>query len=84
MQVGHSCLEAGRRFEQADDESHLVVLAVPNQTALYEASLRCTAANIRHVLFYKPDDDMRHTALCTEPIAGAARAAFKKFRLWGH
>jgi hypothetical protein len=83
VQVGHACLMAGNHFEQAED-GHLVVLTVPNQMALREVSLDCTVHGIRHVLFDEPDDDMGHTALCSEPISGPLRKVFGKLHLWGH
>jgi hypothetical protein len=78
VQVGHACLQAGCQFEQPEDATHLVVLGVPTQMALYEVSMRCKQAGIQHLLFYEPDDAMGHTALCTEPIMGAARESLDR------
>ena len=82
MQVGHACLEAGRRFEQPDAGSNLVVLAVPSASDLHRAARRVELWGLRYVLFTEPDDDLGETALCTEPVQDVDRRCFRPFRLW--
>lgn len=82
VQVGHACLEAGNRFEQTVDPANLVLLGVPSQQKLYDAIARMEAAGIRCEVFYEPDDEMGHTAVCTEPVSGLQRRVFRRYRKW--
>jgi hypothetical protein len=82
VQVGHACLEAGRRFCQPEAASHLVVLSVRSQAQLRDAVREAEAMGIRFALFEEPDDGMGHSAACTEPITGVHRPLFRRFRLW--
>jgi hypothetical protein len=82
VQVGHACLEAGRRFHQPQGAPHLVVLSVRSQAQLRDAVREAEAMGVRCVLFDEPDDAMGHTAACTGPITGLHRPLFRRFRLW--
>lgn len=82
VQVGHACLEAGNRFKQPDEPSHLVLLRVPSEQKLYDAGAQIELAGIRYQTFYEPDNSLGHTALCTEPISGIYRRMFRRFPLW--
>ena len=82
VQVGHACLEAGRRFCQPEAVSHLVVLSVRSQAQLRDAAREAEAMGIRCLVFNEPDDGLGHTAACTEPITGMHRPIFRRFRLW--
>lgn len=81
VQVGHVCYEAGLKFN-ANPHTYLVLCSVHNEKELLavEESLGCH--NIESHKFYEPDDDMGYTALCSEPINGAKRKLFRKYRLW--
>ncbi len=81
MQVGHACLEAGRRF-QPDDGCHLVVLTVTDQVELAQLIDRLAAIDVRCAAFYEPDNDFGLTAICTEPIVDQRRRFFRQYRLW--
>ena len=83
VQVGHACLEAGRRFVQPAAPCNLVVLGVPSVVHLRDAIARAEFAGIRCAIFHEPDDGMGDTAACTEPISGNARRVFRRFPLWG-
>lgn len=84
VQVGHVCLESGNRFEQPTNPSHLVLLSVSSEQQLYDAVAKIELAGIRYEIFYEPDDDMRYTAACTEPISSKHRHIFRKFSIWCH
>ena len=81
VQVGHACLEAGRRV-QPDAGCHLVVLTVTDQIDLAQIIDRLAAINIRCAAFYEPDHDFGLTAICTEPIADQRRRIFRHYPLW--
>ncbi len=77
VQVGHACLEAGRRFAWPEEPCHLVVLAVPTLADLQIAVERATLAGIRLAHFGEPDDSLGLTAACTEPLNAPLRRLFR-------
>ncbi len=82
VQVGHACLEAGRRFAQPAEPCHLVLLSVQSVRHLHDAVARAEEAGIRCVVFSEPDDDLSDTAACTEPVLAGGRRLFRRFPLW--
>jgi hypothetical protein len=82
VQVGHACLEAGRRFAQPAEPGNLVLLSVPSERHLHDAVVRAELAGIRCVVFNEPDDDLGDTAACTEPVLARGRRVFRYFPLW--
>ena len=84
VQVGHACLEAGRRFVQATAAPcHLVVLEVPHRAALLDAADRLDAAGLPYVLFWEPDDALGFTALATRPVTTEQeRRLIRRYPLW--
>lgn len=69
MQASHSALEAGRSFPNPSDApSHLILIEVSSEEALLEAAADLTALEIRHHLFFEPDDDRGYTSLTTEAL----------------
>lgn len=81
VQVGHVCLEAGRAFEWSD-HTHMVVLSIADENKLLECKTLLEQQSIKSQMFFEPDDDMKFTAICTEPIYGEQRNIFRKYRLW--
>ena len=81
VQVGHACLEAGRRFEPAGD-CHLVILTVADQIEMAQGIDRLAAINLQCAAFYEPDDNLGLTAICTEPISDQRRRFFRHYLLW--
>lgn len=82
VQVGHACLEAGRRFTWPETPCNLIVLGVRTQLDLQIAVERARLAGIGIALFYEPDHDLGATAACTEPLTGAVRRLFRRLPLW--
>jgi hypothetical protein len=82
VQVGHACLEAGRRFAQPAEPCHLVVLSVPSVALLRDAIAWAGQHGIRCAIFHEPDDNMGDTAACTEPICYGQRRSFRRYPLW--
>jgi hypothetical protein len=84
VQVGHACLEAGRRFEQPPTLGHVVVLSVPSQRELLSATARVRMAGIRCLVFSDPDLSIlrQETAACSEPVSADDRRVFRRFSMW--
>jgi predicted transcriptional regulator YdeE len=83
VQVGHAAQSAAREFEYQDN-THMVVLQVPDGQALTEAMVHIERHEIKYAKFHEPDEDMGYTALCTEAITGNSRHCMRKFKLWSN
>jgi hypothetical protein len=82
VQVGHACLEAGRRFEGLPPHCHLVLLEVASSGLLLDAVVRTQQQGIAVECFYEPDFPAGYTAACTEPVYREHRGYFKRYRMW--
>lgn len=83
VQVGHAAWEAGLSFEQPGEVASLIVLEVPDQSALEAASDRLERYGINHKMFFEPDFDMGHSAIATRPVhAKKERHLFRKYPLY--
>ncbi len=82
VQVGHACLEAGRRFEWPEEPCHLVVLRVATLADLQTAVEWANLAGIQLALFDEPDNGLGLTAACTEPLNAPFRRLFRNYSLW--
>ena len=82
VQVGHVCLEAGKRFSLPEQPCHLVLVTVASEEHLLQVVARIEMSGIRCALFYEPDDRMGYTAACTEAIQAQQRRLFRSFQLW--
>ncbi len=82
VQVGHACLEAGRRFDWPELPCNLVVLGVATQADLQIIVERVALAGVRLALFHEPDDDLGLTAACTAPLTGPIRRILRRLPLW--
>ena len=82
VQVGHACLEAGRRFELPAAPCQLVVLSVTSEKQLQQVVEQVEFKGIRCAVFYEPDDHLGWTAACTEPITSTSRRVFQRLPLW--
>jgi len=77
VQACHACLEV----EKVPAETHLILIGVKNQLELLEVAEKLTAKAIGFEMFFEPDYETGHSALTTEPIYGARRLVFKKYKL---
>ena len=82
VQVGHVCLEAGRRYMGSGATPNLVLLGVACERQLLDALGRLDARGIGYAVFHEPDDQMGYTAACTEPLSAERGAEFRRMRLW--
>ena len=82
VQATHAGIAAARELIPDDlDHPSLVLLTVPNQSALIEASEKCSAAGIDFRIFHEADMNDEPTAFATAPINGAGRKLFKNYPL---
>jgi hypothetical protein len=73
---------ATHQFHALDScHPHLVVCGVPDQRALLDACRALARQGVRTTVFLEPDLGNRPTALAAEPVAGARRRPFRRFRL---
>lgn len=69
VQACHAAQQAGRAFEDPVDTSSIILLEVPDQAALEEASKRLDRHKVSHRMFYEPDfGPMGYSALATRPL----------------
>ncbi len=61
---------------------NLVLCAVPDEAALIAAQAQLQATGIPLRLIIEPDMGNQATALCSAPLTGQDRRAFKSFPLW--
>jgi len=82
VQACHACLEAARAFlPPAHEHPSLVVCGVRNEAGLARSLAALSRAGIRCRAFREPDLGGQVTAVATEPVSGAARRFFRKYRL---
>jgi hypothetical protein len=82
VQACHAVAEATHQFRALDSSHpHLVVCGVPDQRALLDAHRALQRHGVRATVFFEPDLGNRPTALAAEPVAGAHRRLFRRYRL---
>lgn len=83
VQLGHATAEAGRSSYNEDHGiASLIVLSVKDKDALYKARDYLSHRQVEHSLFFEPDFDMGHSALCTRPLNTDERKMMRKWPLW--
>ena len=82
VQLGHACLEAGRRFTWPAEPATLVVCAVDSQTALRDTLEDVRLRAIEAAAFVEPDRDLGLTAACTGPLDPRHAKGLRRLRLW--
>jgi hypothetical protein len=82
VQVGHACFSAGLKCRTSDEDVNLVLLSMDSERQLLASLGGLNAAGIKYVVFYEPDDEMGHTAACTEPLSSMHRREFHRYQLW--
>ncbi len=80
VQSSHAAQQSGAKFG-CPDNCHMVVFEVKDQDELGKFCETAHGTGINYELFYEPDYNLGHTAVCTEPITGDLRLAFRKFQL---
>ena len=83
MQTNHATWSMATRYG-TDDVPNVIVIGVPDATALHEACALLSACVIAHWTWTEPDEKMGlgFTAITTEPIVGDRRKPLSHYRLW--
>ena len=81
VQASHAALEAGFDFGRPPGAVHLIALGVRDERELLREAAQLEARGIAVRVFFEPDHGVGHSALATEPLRGAARAAMRRYRL---
>ena len=83
VQAIHAGIASARDFIPGDlIHPSLVLLTVPDKTALLATQDRCNAAGVRNHVFLEADIGDEPTALATEPINGKGRRLFRNMPLF--
>ena len=61
---------------------NIVLIGLPNVSALNRALAKIKAANILHYAWIEPDYDFGFTAIATAPISGEKRKALANYRVY--
>ena len=81
-QAVHAAIEAGKRFQHADNV-HVVTIGVPDEATLLAEAHRLGKREIPFALYDEPDfGPLGKTALVTSPIKGSQRKALAHHDLW--
>lgn len=81
VQASHAALEAGFRFTQPKEVSHLILLSVKTEDELRKAAHMLCESDIDFHMFYEPDVS-QFTAICTRPLFGDECKVFKRYKLF--
>ena len=81
MQACHACIEVARTFlSPGDEHPHLVLIGAESEAALNRALSRFKALGIRCRSFCDDDLGGELTSFATEPVQGAVRRHFRRYR----
>lgn len=84
VQACHAALEAARAFLPfSHDHPNVIVLGLPDESALQHCLHELTRLNVRHRPFHEPDVGGQLTAIATAPLPIAHKRLFRKYRLLG-
>jgi hypothetical protein len=84
VQSNHATFEVARRLSASnlDEIPSVVVIGVPDKTALFQVIERLRANSIGHEVFYEPDFNMGLSAVATVPLEQAQRRVLSNYRIW--
>jgi len=81
VQIGHACYEAGKKFQDTNGISSMILLSAKDQDDLKRIADTIDGRGIEFYMFYEPDfGPMGYSALCTKPITERREQNF--FRRW--
>ncbi len=84
VQACHAAVEAARSLlPQHLPHPHLVVCGLPSQRRLFQCMDQLGRRGVSTRPFYEPDLGDELTAVATEPIFGARRRLFRRYRCLG-
>jgi hypothetical protein len=63
----------------------LILLSAKDENDLASIAEKLEERGIQYYMFYEPDNGMRYSAICTQPITeNRDRNFFKKWKLYNH
>ncbi len=83
VQAAHAAFEMGRDLSRPSQESidNLIVIGVKDRTELESVASELDYRGIRHHMFFEPDYNLGHTAICSEPVSDSKKKIFRKYKL---
>lgn len=85
VQIGHACYEAGKKFQDNQGISSLILLSAEDEDDLKVIAEKLEERGIQYYMFFEPNNEMGYSAICTEPITtNRDRNFFKKWKLYSH
>lgn len=81
VQGMHVAYKAGRVFESNPNETHFVLVGVPDGQALEEADNLLQSKNLATVIFREPDIGNLVTAIASEPMKAHRKNFLKNYKL---
>lgn len=84
VQSNHATFEVARRLPHHNLEEipSVVVIGVPDKTALFRVVEKLRGNAIGHEVFYEPDGNMGLSAVATAPLEQDQRRALSNYRIW--
>ena len=82
VQACHSALEAGSEFKEPGKIPNLILLDAKDQNFLLQTSKFLEEHNIKHHMFWEPDNDMGYTSITTEPLCSERKKKLSIFKMW--
>lgn len=82
VQACHSALEAGSEFKKAGMIPNMILLEARDQSFLIETSKFLDEHNIKHHMFWEPDNDLGYTSITTEPLNNEEKKKLSIFKMW--
>ena len=83
VQSNHASIEAARRIPtESKDIPYVVLVGVPDKSALFRVERKLRDAGVEHSVFYEPDNNMGLSALATAPLPQEQRRLLSNYRLW--
>lgn len=78
VQASHAAAHAGTKF---GDHSHMICFGIHTESDMLKAAVFLESKGIQFEMFFEPDNDTGHTAICTEPLRGEQRKPMRRFSL---
>jgi ACT domain-containing protein len=81
VQACHAIHEADKKFTSPEIHPNVIVLEAKNEDHLHRIAQGLIEQGIDFAQFIEPDIGHQVTAIATQPVHGATRRYFRKFRL---
>lgn len=84
VQSNHATRGITASYPQGEGVPNIVLVGVPDVSALNRVRCKLSAAQIPHYCWNEPDHDFGFTAIATAALDGEQRLALKNYRLWSY